>query len=127
MAGVNRSHHNNLVVGARLADPQVAGFDSTLLEGNVAVQSSGGFYSCVGDAFGQGTTARNNRFFTPGNAQLPFKQGCAGSGSTLAEWQRNGANFDGGSTISADLTLAQLLAFAKERLRMPPPPPPPAP
>jgi hypothetical protein len=183
--GVNRSHSRNLVVGARLADPQaphaprprraatarpratgpvprrwpsrracpqVAGFDSTLLEGNIAVASNGGFYACVGDAFGKGTTARNNTFFTPGNPALPFEQGCTGSGSTLSEWQRNGANYDGapppralcvccaptlasalhnvphftsppprragGSKISADLTLDQLLAFAKERLRL---------
>merc|ERR1712196_410451 len=58
--GVNRSHTGNLVIGARLADPQVAGFDST------SVNSNGVFYACVGDAFGRGTAASGNTFFTPG-------------------------------------------------------------
>ena len=41
--GVNRSHDGNLVLGARLADPQVAGFDSTALTNNIAVNSNGEF------------------------------------------------------------------------------------
>ena len=118
--GVNRSHENNLVIGARLADPQVAGFNSTLLNRNVAVNSNGEFYACVGDAFGGGTTAAVNTFFTPGSPGLPFQQGCkGGSGYTLAAWQANGHNYDAGSTVSANVTTAQLLQWAKERLGMP--------
>ena len=115
--GVNRSHAHNLVIGATLANPQIAGFDSTTLVENVAVNSNGDFYECVGDAFGGGTVAANNAFYTPGNPKLPFRQGCAGgSGGTLAAWQANGGNYDAGSTISANVTTAQLLQWARLRL-----------
>ena len=72
--------------------------------------------ACVGDAFGGGTAAANNSFFTPGSPALPFKQGCKGAGATLATWQANGGNYDAGSTVSEKVTIAMLLQWAKERL-----------
>jgi hypothetical protein len=117
--GVNRSHDSNLVINAHLADPQVAGFDSTRLTNNIVVMSGGGFYGCVGDAFGQGTYASGNSFFTPGDPTLPFAPGCQGACGNLSCWQKNGPQYDSASTISDTVSVAQLLKWASTRLGMP--------
>ncbi len=122
--GVNRSHANNLVVSGRLADPQVAGFDTETFDGNTVIDFTGSFYSCVGSAFPQGGAGgvrlTNNRYFTPAHADLPFHPGCGGgcdkSNQTLACWQSEG--FDAGSTILENATVDEVLAWARERLDM---------
>jgi len=123
-------------------------FDSTLLHDEIAIDPSGTFFACVGDAFGQGTTTENNRYFvipattsstttastrtstdTSSNvkngiggddarpaASPKFNPGCSGSCKTLECWQSKGR--DKGSTVSNNVTLAQVIGWAKERLGM---------
>lgn len=115
--GVNRWQTDNLVVEGKLADPQINGFKSTILAGNTVVDSSGMFYSCVKDAFGGGMNVTNNRYFVPGAGAVPkFNPNCEGSCGTLECWQKLG--YDAGSTISADITVADVLGWAREKLRM---------
>ena len=122
--GVNRSHADNLVVNGRLADPQVAGFNSTTLTGNIVLDPSGSFYSCVGDAFADGTIASGNSFYVPGTAAGAAPRFMPGCGSackgdpTLSCWQKHGAGYDGGSTIGGDVSVDKVIGWAKERLRM---------
>ncbi len=116
--GVNRAQSNNLVVNARLADPQVSGFNSTTIENNVAISNSGDFYACVGKAMAGGTLTQNNQYFTPGNDAVPFHESsCADKTyQTLADWQQ--AGFDKGSTISSDMTVEKAIALAEKLLGM---------
>merc|ERR1711959_393058 len=88
--GVNRTHDSNLIIEGRLADPQVAGFDSDVLSNNIAVASDGVFYSCCcsKDSFPKGVRAFGNKFFTPGNTGLPFHaNSCGGADGSLARFQ----------------------------------------
>ena len=64
--GVRRTITRNLAVGGGLANPQIAGFDSNVVADNVAVDPTGTFYACVGNAWKGGMVARNNSFYTPG-------------------------------------------------------------
>jgi hypothetical protein len=135
--GSNRSVSGNLVVDGKLVDPQQAGccptpalragvlsINTTSVFGNTAVQSQGGFYSCAGPLpiawwASHGNRFYDNTFYTPGSPSLPFKpSGCNTSGTTLAQWQAHGAYFDRGSTISSDITVAQLLTLARGKLGM---------
>jgi len=100
--GVNRTQSGNLVIGARLADPQIAGFSSTVLSGNTVIDTTGQFFSCVGDAFGLGTKAERNTYYG-----ASFKPGCAGAcdNASFACWQQDGR--DAGSTFNQDLPSAE--------------------
>ena len=135
--GSNRFVSGNLVVDGKLVDPQQAGccptpaqqakvlsVNTTTVFGNTAVQSKGEFYSCAAPLpidwwASHGNRFYNNTFYTPGSPDLPFKpSGCGTNGTTLAQWKAHGAYFDSGSTISAEITVAQLLALAKRKLGM---------
>jgi len=77
------------------------------------------FYACDGTAFaGYGVQAANNRYFLPNQPALPFQpSGCvAEKVATLQQWQAMG--LDKGSTISSNVTQAQMLQWAKDRLGM---------
>ena len=59
-----------------------------------------------------------NKYFTPGNAALPFHVGgsaCSNTIQSLADWQNKTKN-DAGSTISADMDIKRAVAMARTML-----------
>jgi len=78
---------------------------------------SGISYGCVGKAFGdQGSYnsvhQHHNTYYTPNLTTLPFNA----CGSTFQQLQA--AGYEVGSTISADLTVLEIMRLAKTTLGM---------
>eukprot|EP00040_Diaphanoeca_grandis_P016432 m.84756 g.84756 ORF g.84756 m.84756 type:complete len:1009 (-) comp25800_c0_seq1:252-3278(-) len=111
--GINRAHSHNLIYG-KPADYQCDGFNSTSFEHNTVIDTSIKF-GCVGTAFGplgtyNSVKQNNNNYFTPNNTAMPF----SACGNSLKELQT--AGYEVGSTISANLTVNQIINMAREML-----------
>ena len=111
--GVNRIHEHNLIYG-KPADYQCDGFNSTVFSHNTVIGPSIS-YGCVGTAFGkQGTynsvTQNQNTYFTPNVSSMPF----SACGKSFAALQA--AGYEVGSTISADITVDEIIGRAQALL-----------
>jgi len=83
---------------------------------NTIAAVSGTFLSCTdGWEASNFPHMSNNTYLTPGNPELPFSVGkCCKSCGSLREWQAQG--HDQGSTISSQVSDAELLASARAML-----------
>jgi hypothetical protein len=105
---------HNLIYG-KPADYQCDGFNSTTMAYNTIIDDSI-TYGCVGQPFGRKGTynsvhQHHNTYYTPNNTAMPFKA-CR----TMDFAQLQAAGYEEGSTISANITVNQIIDMAREML-----------